>query len=374
MDDCLIIGGGVIGLSLAYELARQGRQVRLVERGAIGREASWAGAGLLPPANRATATDGYEALAGLSHELHPRWAADLREETGIDNGYRRTGSIHIARDEPSEALLREAARQWTARGLIAEEISPSDLMRTEAGLAHPALLESLRVAYLLPDEAQVRNPRHLKALAIAVTLRGVQIETGIAIEDFEVRSGRIAAVQTSAGVRSAEAVCLTAGAWTGSLSRRLGLELPMHPIRGQMVLLASLERPLLRIVNEGRRYVVPRPDGRVLIGSTEEDAGFDKRTTAEGINGLLGFALDLVPSLARATVEATWAGLRPGTADGLPYLGAIRGLANAFIAAGHFRGGLHQSPGTAVVMSQLMSGQKPEIDLDLFRVDRHSRR
>jgi glycine oxidase len=366
MDDVLIIGGGVIGLSLAYELAGAGTQVRLIERGLPGQEASWAGAGILPSGNRSTAENAYDELVGLSHELHPRWAAALREETGLDNGYRRCGGLYVARSAQDAEELLQTNRWWQRHQIAVEHIAPEDLCTRE-----PALNASpFHAASFLPDEAQLRNPWHLKALLAACQKRGVQVDTETCAEDVEVRRGRIVGLRTHAGQLTAGRYCICGGAWSRALLSRLDIELPLKPIRGQIVLLSMPQPPLRHIVNEGSRYLVPRYDGHVLVGSTEEDAGFDKRTTAEAVQGLLHFALELVPSLGEASVERTWAGLRPGTTDGLPFLGPIPGVSNAFIAAGHFRSGLQMSPGTAVVMAQLLRGQPPEIDLSPFRVER----
>ena len=181
-------------------------------------------------------------------------------------------------------------------------------------------------------------------------------------------------MRTAAGSFEANTVCVTTGCWTGNLGQKLGLSLAIAPVRGQMVLLALPQPPVSRIINEGSRYLVPRADGRLLVGSTEEDAGFDRRTTSGAIAGLLELAISLVPDLAAAPVERWWAGLRPSTRDGRPYLGRVPEIDNAFVAAGHFRSGLQQSTGTAVVMSQLIRGQEPEIDLSSFRLDRDHRR
>jgi glycine oxidase len=156
------------------------------------------------------------------------------------------------------------------------------------------------------------------------------------------------------------------------LAARLGIYARIKPIRGQIVLLTSPRSVLSRIVNEGSRYLVPREDGRLLVGSTEEDSGFDRATTAGGVAGLLDFAFSLVPELKRAAVERYWAGLRPATDDGLPYLGRVPDLDNVFVAAGHFRGGLQLSTGTAVTMSQCILGQRPQVDLTAFRLDREA--
>ena len=369
MNDCLIVGSGVIGLSLAWELAAQGIRVRLVERGRPGREASWAGAGILPPAVRRADDHPIEQLAGLAHQLHPQWAAQLREETGIDNGYHRCGGLYVARDPAQAAELRRELESWRGRGITVEEI-PS----TKLGDAEPAVRRegehAVAAAWDVPHEAQIRNPRHLKALVEACLARGVMIDEGVTVEDFDISAGRVRSVRTSSGAIEAGAVCVTAGCWTRLLAERMGRSLAVMPIRGQMVLLACDRRPLRRIVHEGSRYIVPRRDGRVLIGSTEENAGFDRRTTAAGVAGLLELATSLVPRLAGGEVERTWAGLRPGTLDGLPYLGRVPDVENAFVAAGHFRSGLQLSTATAAVMGQLIRGEATEIDLSPFRLDR----
>jgi glycine oxidase len=222
----------------------------------------------------------------------------------------------------------------------------------------------------LPAEAQLRNPRHLKALLAACQQSGVTITPNVAASDFVVERDAIARVDTSSGPLRARHYCFTAGAWTGPLMQRLGIEAGILPIRGQIALFRCERPPITRIVNEGSRYLVPRDDGRVLAGSTEEEVGFDKRTTDEAIADLIAFARSLVPALADAEVERTWAGLRPGSFDGLPYVGMLPGLANASIAAGHFRTGLYLSPATAVVMGQLLCGEQSEIDLAPFRVGR----
>ncbi|MBI3461801.1 MAG: FAD-dependent oxidoreductase [Planctomycetes bacterium] len=199
---------------------------------------------------------------------------------------------------------------------------------------------------------------------------GRRAAVGAAVEAFDVAGGRVQTVRTSRGRFSAESLCITSGAWSAGLVERLGVQIAVRPIRGQIALLNCLRPVLRRVINDGPRYLVPRPDGRVLVGSTEEDVGFDKRTTTEAIHGLLQFALGLAPALGESQLERVWAGLRPGNADGLPYLGRVPGLERVYVAAGHFRSGLHLSPATAMVMSQLIRGETPEIDLQPFRVDR----
>lgn len=370
LTDCLIIGGGVIGLSLAHELAGQGMSVHVVDQGPFGREASWAGAGILPPQSEQGSSDALTALGTLSSQLHAEWATALRDETGIDTGYRRTGGWNLATDTAAAEELRLAVQQWHGQDVEARIVDRDELARLEPALADERRGVPIEAACLLPGEAQVRNPRHLKALLAACQRRGVTLSPHTSVTDIQNAGDRVVAVQTSTGRLTAGHYCVTAGAWSGGLLTRLGVSASIHPRRGQIVLLASAVRLLDRVVNVGARYLVPRPDGRVLVGSTVEDVGFDKRTTAEAVDGLLRFALDLVPALGDATVEQTWAGLRPHTADGLPYLGRVPGLDNISVATGHFRGGLHLSTGTAVVMSQLIRGENPSIDLSPFAITR----
>jgi glycine oxidase len=256
-----------------------------------------------------------------------------------------------------------------SEGIAAERLTPATLRDLEPALVASGDAAPL-AAVLLPDEAQLRNPWHLRALVAACLQSGVTITANVAATGIAAVGGELGGIETSAGLLRARQFCFTAGAWTGPLLKRIGIETGILPIRGQMVLFHCQEPPLKRMVNVGSRYLVPRDDGRVLAGSTEEEVGFDKRTTHEAITDLVEFARSLAPLLGDAPIEHTWAGLRPGSFDGLPYLGPLPGLNNAFIAAGHFRLGLYLSPATAVVMSQLLRGERPQIDLAPFRVGR----
>jgi glycine oxidase len=397
MDDVLIIGGGVIGLSLAWDLATHGCSVRVIDQGEVGREASWAGAGVLPPGVMRADQHPHEQLRGLSYQLHAEWAERLKRVTGIDTGYRRCGGIYLARAPGEAAALAGWAAALREEGIEAVRLSARSLAEVEPGIQvpgerigiTPSVLSTqysvlstgaegrshplISQAYLVPGEAQLRNPRHLKALVAACEQTGVKIIPHVAPSEFRIRENELTEVCTSTGSMRARQYCFTAGAWTGQLLARLGINTGILPIRGQIVLFrckSASGGPITHIINEGSRYLVPRDDGRTLAGSTEEEVGFDKRTTDEAISELTEFARGLVPALREADVERTWAGLRPGSYDGLPYLGRLPGLKNAYVAAGHFRTGLFLSPATAVVMSQLLRGEKPGIDLAPFRVGR----
>jgi glycine oxidase len=359
--DILILGGGVIGLTTAYFLARDGgAKVEILEQGDFGQEASWAGAGILPPGNPARARSPYDQLSALGAQLHPGLAAELRERTGIDNGYRRCGGLEFFSEE--DAFVEAA---WREEGIAFEKLDETATRRLEPGLA-----VGLGGAFFLPELAQVRNPRHLKALLAACTATGVRMRHGCPVQGFDRKAGRIVGIRTADGVHHADRCLIATGAWTGPLLEPFGLRPGIKPIRGQIVLLNSAALTFRRVLMAGLRYLVPRGDGRVLVGSTEEDAGFDKRNTAEAVKGLLEFATSRVPSLAKANIEHSWAGLRPGSPDGMPFLGRVPEVENLYVAAGHFRAGIQLSPATAVVMKELMLAQKPSVPLEAFRLDR----
>jgi glycine oxidase len=356
--DVLIVGGGVIGLTSAYYLARQGAAVAVLDQGDLGRQASWAGAGILPPCDPRFAHVPIDRLRALSMRLFPDLSAELRERTSIDNGYLVCGGLEIPEDGA-------ATDEWRSEGISFEEISGPELRRRE-----PRLASTIEKGYFIPEMAQVRNPRHLKALIAAVENDGVSLEPHSAVKSLVLQGGRAIGVQTERGRREAGRVLLTAGAWSEQLLQPLGWRPGVRPIRGQIALLQT-DRPGARpILMKGKRYLVPRSDGRTLVGSTMEDAGFDARPTAAAIAGLLEFAATLLPALRRAAVERCWAGLRPGSPDGLPFLGPAPGCDGLFIAAGHFRAGLQLSPATGYVMAELLLGRQPSVPLDAFRLDR----
>jgi glycine oxidase len=369
MHDVAIIGGGVIGLSLAWELAGRGASVVVLDQSRPGTEASWAGAGMLPPGNLEAATTPEGRLRGLSHSLWPRWSAELLELTGIDNGFRREGGLELrlSEDDASDRLspLDREFAHWRDQQIRVELLD-----RVEARRCEPRLSPRVAGAIRWPDMGQVRNPRHLKALLAGCLARGVEIRSGEPVRDIVVRDGRVDRLVLDSVDASAGQYIAAAGAWTSSLLRRANVSPEIQPLRGQIVLLERLPRPFQHVLNIGPRYLVPRGDGRVLCGSTEEVAGFDKRNTAEGVAGLLELARTLVPELAEATLERSWAGLRPRTPDGLPHLGPLPGVGNLWIAAGHFRAGLQLSPGTAAALAPLVLGQASPISLEGFEVDR----
>jgi glycine oxidase len=361
--DVIILGGGVIGLTTAYYLAREGVSVIICERGSIGKEASWAGAGILSPSHPEHAQYPFDRLRAMSFVLFPDLSRELKALTGIDNEFHRCGAFQFVNqiDEAND-------HEWSGLGVTTKIVAENDVVALE-----PALASGLGSAIEIPDTAQLRNPRHIQALHEACVRSGlVTFLEGTSANEILVENGRVKGVRTTGEVLSGGAVLVATGAWADHLLEPLGCRLKIEPVRGQIVLLNAGEVTFHRILVWGSRYMVPRLDGRVLVGSTEEHAGFDKTPTADAIASLHELAVRLVPRLAKATVEQTWAGLRPGSPDGLPFLGRAPGIENLFVAAGHFRSGIQLSPGTGIMLKEMILDQPLSMPMDAFRLDRWS--
>lgn len=360
--DILIIGGGVIGLTTALELALHGLRVLVADRQSVGQEASWAGAGMLPPGYVPNSPHPEARLRSFSHTLWPELTSRLQEFTGRDNGYRICGSLLIAENKQSAEIL---AGQWAADRVAAHCITDAELRNS-----WPVLAQQHTAAVWLPEQAQVRNPWHLQALKIACQQLKVEFLEQAAPVMLDQRQERVDAVRIGTERLVPQQVCIAAGAWTASVLQHAGVSLPIRPVRGQMVQLRSPLPLLSCVIEAGRRYLVPRTDGLILAGSTEEDSGFQKGNTPEGVAGLIEFACELVPELRHQELVRCWSGLRPGSADDLPLLGLVPGFRNLFVAAGHFRAGLQMSPGTARIMSAVLRQEAPPISMEGLEVSR----
>lgn len=361
IHDVLVVGGGVIGLTSALELAARGLSVGVADQGAIGREASWAGAGMIPPGHPGDHAQALHPLAAKSASLWGELSQQLLESTRIDNGYARCGSVLVPTmaNESCEELVAE----WSAVGVPVERLDRSSLEHCE-----PALSEDFTEAAFLPTQAQVRNPRHLKALQVACGLAGVKFYEGERIVSWEREGEHLVAARTVGNRLQAGQFLVTAGAWSQELLPQLSRTNVIEPVRGQIVLLRQQVSALRRIVECGPRYLVPRADGRVLIGATEERVGFVKANTANAVEDLIQLAVTLVPELASATFETAWSGLRPCASRGRPFIGPLPGVTNGYVAAGHFRAGLSMSPATAELIADLMTDRAPQLDPAPFAV------
>ncbi|QDU09479.1 glycine oxidase ThiO [Gimesia aquarii] len=364
MMDVNIVGGGVIGLSVAYELANQGLSVAIFDRQQLGKEASWAGAGMLPPADLKSAMTPGIRLRAASKLLWSEWSSRLKEESGIDNGFINCGGLQISLGDES-AEWDGFISEWRDSGALIEEFDQMMLQERASFLS-----EQVKKAFYLPEMSQVRNPRHLKALLLACANQGVQLNSGMPIVGFEMSDSKITGVRTSSEIHHAEKTVIAGGAWSSEVLSKLGINCELVPVQGQIVLLSVNCLPFRNVIECGSQYLVPRSDGKILIGSTESNVGFNKDNTAEGVGGLIQFAQSVVPSLKEATFERAWAGLRPKSIDGLPYLGFVEGYDNLLMAAGHYRDGLQLSPITARLVRQLICQQKLDLPLEPFSCSR----
>ncbi len=344
--DVVVIGGGIIGLSLAIALHKRGVRVLVVERGEPGREASYAAAGMLAdcPLEMPTAL---QSFAAASARMYPEFVHELQDESGINVDLRDQGT-----------LLFTAPEHLFAR----PEFSAEHKLEAQLAELEPALAQTEAPAFYLKERSV--DPRALVAAALkAAKHRGIDISSGTTVTDLMFSDGRIAGVITDKTRYPAPCVVNCAGAWAGSLPAN---PLPTRPVKGQMLAVASAQHNLVRhVIRTPDVYLVPRTNGRILIGSTLEEAGFDKRTDANAIQRMHQAAIRVVPQLKEALTLEAWAGLRPGTPDGLPILGETS-TPGYFAATGHFRDGILLTPITAHVMAQVISGAQPDQDIAKF--------
>lgn len=360
--DCLIVGGGAIGLSIAWELLRRGLRCAIVDQAAVGRGCSWAGAGILPPARLDTALDPIDQLRGLSHQLHPIWSDQLRQATGIDNGYRLCGGIYLASSPGEAASLAGQASYWSEYGIAAAPNSIDELLAREPAICEAALRSSMRSAWWVPDEAQIRPPNHLQALLEGCRNRGCTILEKVTIKNLDMGLAAAWEVECGDNLISAAHLVLACGAWASRFQDPLGRTDDVFPVRGQAILFRATPGLLNSVINEGHRYLVPRDDGVVYVGSNEEEVGLVEGTTPAVIESLRTWATKWVPALEDAEVLKTISGLRPGSFDGFPHIGRSPKHANLYFATGHYRSGLHLSCATAVVIADLITDEPPKLE------------
>jgi glycine oxidase len=353
--DCVVVGGGVIGCAIALALRDAGADVVVVDRGPPGEEASSAAAGILAPQAEAQGPGVLFDLLRASRLRWPAFARAIAERSGVDVGYRTDGALVVAHDAEEAERLTSRARWQREAGLAVELVDARALAALEPALA-PATL-----ALHLPDDHQVDGRRVMRALINACDHAGVDYLRA-EVRRLRHDGSRVLGVDTDGGARDAARVVVAAGAWSALVD---GVPLgagAIVPVRGQMIELRMPAPPLRHVVFGDGGYLVPRADGRVLCGSTEERVGFAKEVTADGIATLCARAARLCPALDGLPVADSWAGLRPASADALPYVGATA-IAGLYVATGHFRNGVLLAPLTAEIVAALVTGGTVPVDV-----------
>ena len=353
MNDFVVVGGGVIGMLTALELADGGAAVTLVERGQCGREASWAGGGIVSPLYPWRYSAPISRLSAWSEGFYPTLAERLIETTGIDPEYRQQGLLYLNVEDAEQALAwsREYAKPLTR--------VDADFVYDKA----PAVAPGCESALWMPTLGSIRNPRLGKSLRAALDAHPrVRLLENVAVQGILLQDDTAIGVQTANSVLSAGQVVVCGGAWSREILSEAGLALPVRPVRGQMVLFKAPKGLVERVVLKNGRYVIPRGDGRIVAGSTLEEVGFDKATTAEARESLIKSACEIIPALAECEVEHHWAGLRPGSPTGTPFIGAVPERRHLHVNAGHYRNGLVLAPASTRLLADQLLGRTPIID------------
>jgi len=362
--DVIVIGGGVIGCSIAWRLAQSGLKVTVIERGRVGCEASRAAAGMLTPQGGAESGGPFFDLCLQSRAMYREFGRELTEASGIDIEYKDEGTLFIVLEgEDEEQKTRWASWQIEA-GLPLEYLSASEVRNIE-----PAVTQSATRAIFLPQEHQVENRRLMDALEVAIKRAGVELMEGADVSAITTASGKVNGVLCGGERLSADMVVVAAGTWSSHLLAPLGLNIRIIPALGQMIAVKGRDSLIDRVIHSSKVYVVPRRDGRTLIGATVEYSGFQKRVTVQGMSYLLSAATQIVPALEECEVVEAWSGLRPDTVDHMPVLGPV-GVDNLLLASGHFRNGILLAPITAQLISEIVIGSRISNDMKFLGVER----
>lgn len=354
MPDMIVVGGGVVGMLTAWTLGQAGAEVVLLEKGETGREASWAGGGIVSPLYPWRYSAAVANLAHWSQDFYPRLGDRLLADTGLDPEVHVTGLYWLDLDDQAEALA------WAkAHGRPLAEVG--------IGVVHeavPVLGQGFERAVYMSGVANVRNPRLAKSLREALLrLPNVSVREQVEVTGFLREGERVNGVRTEQGDFTADSVVLAAGAWSGELLAKLGLELPVEPVKGQMILYRCAPDFLSSMVLAKGRYAIPRRDGHILVGSTLEHAGFDKTPTGEAMSSLRASAEELIPALAGREPVNHWAGLRPGSPQGIPFIGEVPGHQGLWLNTGHYRNGLVLAPASCQLLADLMQKRSPIIEV-----------
>jgi len=354
----VIVGGGIIGLLSAYFLHQQGQAVMLLDKGELGKESSWAGGGIISPLYPWHYPDEVSQLSAYGQQYYPALCQTLAQKTGIDPEWIKSGLLMLDVDELS------AAQQWAKKTETELHLidNPRDLNRIETAL-HPQFESAL----WMPNIAQIRNPRLLKALKKYLYYTSVDIREHTAVSDIQLNSqGEAVGVITATGRIAADKVIISSGAWSAQLPALQNTDLNVKPVAGEMILFKTPAKSLKRILLHQGRYLIPRQDGRILCGSTLAFSNFEKHIYAATKRSLHETACQLAPFLKTARIEHHWCGLRPASPNGVPYIGEHPNLPNVYLNTGHYRYGVTMGLGSVKLLVDTLMGQPSFLDMRPF--------
>lgn len=359
-SEVIIIGGGVIGLAIARSLHQKGvRKIKILERGTIGKESSFAAAGMLAPQSETDQVDDFFRLCIESNEMYPRFANDLYDETGIDVELDQSGTLYLAFKRADIAQIEKRFEFQKKAGLKIERMTAREIRRSEPFVS-PDVLEGL----FFENDWQVENRKLLAALERFAKLNQIEIVENEEVE--KINFTEPICVESKSRKHYARHVVAATGAWTSFIKTSAEKMPDVKPIRGQMISFHTAKRLFSKVIYSPRGYIVPRKLGRIVAGATVEDAGFDKSTTSGGMEQLLQNAHEIVPSLAGLAVDETWAGLRPFAANGFPVLGSFPQCGNLHVATAHYRNGILLAPLTAELIANKVVSNSHSKYLEIF--------
>jgi glycine oxidase len=347
MTDVLVIGAGIVGCACAYELAKAGARVTVVEYGRAGMQATNAAAGILAPYSEAESPSEMMRFRTRGLREYPALVAELEERCGFGVEFQQRGLLRLAFDDGEADGLRRRWAWQREMGIAAEWLDATAVHELEPRVSDRAL-----AGVFWPDEAWVSNQLMALALQRAAVGLGVAVREGAPVTHIWRKGERVGAIEAGSETHECDTVVLAAGARSGQIAAKVGATLPVMPVRGQMLALGGMQAPISHVVSSDAGYLVPRANGLIFAGATVEHVGFRRRTTKDGMRRMRSMASRLVPQLAAAEVQFEWAGLRPGTPDGLPIIGPVPGLRNLVAATGHYRSGILLGPLTGKLIAK----------------------
>ncbi len=353
MPDCIIVGGGVIGLLTARQLFLQGVDVLLLEKGPLGGESSWAGGGIVSPLYPWRYDDSVNVLAERSKKIYPELTQTLFGETGINSELITSGLFTVIRDNQDEVL--SWAQQWSVDASFVSDFETIQGIEATVG-------EAINQGIWMPAVMQLRNPKLVKALKASLDYLSVAYHEHTEVKEIVVKDHKVTAVRTAQKTFYADKVIIASGAWSAQFSVTRS-SVAVLPVKGQMIMYKGPVGLVKRIILSEGHYVIPRKDGRILAGSTLEKIGFDKTVSSSALAELHRAAVELVPAINGLEIERQWAGLRPGTEKGIPYICQHDAIEGLYVHAGHFRNGIVLGAASAELMADIITQRTPWCDV-----------